>query len=87
MAEFQVFPHRRPVNNSILVLLQPAGDDGRSLDVMFNGHRFGVLDGADSELFRKYMNEGIQGGKPVVVEAVRTVSADGRWSLELFRPG
>lgn len=79
-------PHHRPVNNSILVLLQPVGDDGRSLAVTFNEHRFGVLDGAESELFRKYLNEGTQAEKPVVVEAIRTVSDDGRWSLELFRP-
>jgi hypothetical protein len=79
-------PHRRPINNSILVLLQPAGADGRSLAVTFNEHRFGVLDGADSELFRRYVDEGTQAGNPVVAEAIREVSDDSRWSVKLFRP-
>lgn len=79
-------PHRRPVSNSILVLLEPAGDDERSVAVVRNEQRFGVLDQADGELFRGFMDEGARDGKPVVVEAVRAVSADGTWSLDLFRP-
>lgn len=49
-------------------------------------HRFGILDGADGELFREYVEEGARPGNPVVAEGIREVSDDRRWSLELFRP-
>jgi hypothetical protein len=79
-------PHHRPATSSILVLLEPVGDDYLCVAVVRNEQRFGVLNEADSELFRGFIEEGVRDGKPVVIEAIRTVSDDGRWSLDLFRP-
>jgi hypothetical protein len=79
-------PHRRPAADSILVLLEPVEDDYLRVAVVRNEQRFGVLNEADSEVFRRFVEEGARDGKPVVIEAIRTVSGDGRWSLDLFSP-